>query len=349
MPFVALRQGPDPAPDLPPAPLQLAYYSAREIDHEAAGRPRARLPRWQLRTPFGYVAEDGRYFVVPAQAGDPGNHANSTDLASVPDFLWGILAPYGRQLRPALLHDHLCDVADGIIAPDPGDRDPAGQPVPPGRGKVRIRTEADYLFREALRSEGVGPVRSWLFWTGVSFGRFAAYSKGLAVTLALLAGLFGVLALHALTVLLGGGPSRVDGWLSSPGFWLALLAIAAVLALLRRGRLVLTVPVSLVAAVVCVSGAAPGVPGWFHSLAWHAAGAGVLLAGLLAVGSATDVRVALITAAVVPVILPVVLVTTLAQLTLALPDLIQWAARGYPDEAEPVVGPLFGPPTPGLG
>ena len=44
-----------------------------------------------------------------------------------------------------------------------------------------------------------------------------------------------------------------------------------------------------------------------------------------------------------PVILPVVLVTTLVQLALALPDLIRWALHGYPGD-EPVAGPLFGPP-----
>ena len=45
MPFVALREG--PAPDRPPAPLQLAYFSTREID-EQAGRPvRATLPRYR--------------------------------------------------------------------------------------------------------------------------------------------------------------------------------------------------------------------------------------------------------------------------------------------------------------
>lgn len=346
MPFVALREGPHPEPDLPPAPLQLAYYSAREVD-EQAGRPvGSRLPRWQLRTPFGYLAEDGRYFAVPAQTGDVGTAGNYTDLASVPSFLWGILGPYGRQLRPALLHDHLCDVADGVIPPDPRDRDSAGRPVAPGRSKVAVRTEADYLFREALRSEGVGPVRSWLFWTGVSFGRFAAYARGWAIALGVLAALFAVLALHAVTVVLGGGPRRVDGWLSGWTFWLVLLAIAAVLAALRRGLLVVTVPLSLVAVAACLAGADPDLPGWSHSLAWHAAAAAALLIGLVAVGSATDVRVALTTAVVVPVILPVVLVTTLAQLTLALPDLIRWASRGYRGD-EPVTGPLFGPPTPG--
>jgi hypothetical protein len=345
MPFVALRKDPDSTVDLPPAPLQLGYFSAREIAEQSASQ-RGRSPRWQVRTPYGYVAKDGRYFVIPAQTGNVGTRGNSTDLASVPSFLWGILAPYGRQLRPALLHDHRCDVADGVIAEDADNRDAAGGPVPAGRTPVQIRTEADDLFREALRSEGVGPVRSRLFWTGVCFGRFFSYARVWAIVLAAVVSATAVVGLHALTVAVGGGPPRVDGWLSDGGFWWVMLGLAVGLALLRRWVLMLTVPLSLVTIVACLSAARSDAPAALHSLAWHAVVAGVLLVAAALLGLVTDVRAALIAVVVAPLILPVVLVTTLVQLALALPDLISWALHGYRDD-EPVVGPLFGLPGPG--
>jgi hypothetical protein len=348
MPFIARRPNPDVPADAPPEPMRLAYFSVREVKQRvpAGSASRVKAPRWQLKTPYGYLAEDGRYFAVPEQAGGVEVEGQYTDLASVPGFLWGLLGPYGRQLRPALLHDHLCYVAEGKVPPDPDDRDAAGQPVPPGRPPVRIRAEADYLFREALRSEGVGPVRSWLFFTGVSFGRFLAYARWPAVALGVVAGLFGVLAWHALTVALGGGPRRVDGWLSDARFWLALAGIGVLLTVLRRRLMTLAVLASLLVIVVCLSGADPAGDGWSHSLGWHAKAAGVLLAALAAIGLVTDVRVALTTAVVVPLILPVVLATTLVQQLLALPDLVNWAVHGYAGE-EPDPGPLLGPPTRG--
>lgn len=344
MPFIALRKDPGSAADLPPAPLQLAYFSAREINEQApVDRPaHARSPRWQLLTPFGYLAEDGRYFEVPAHTGNVSVRGNSTDLATVPDFLWGILAPYGRQLRPALLHDHRCDVADGLVPEDAGNRDAAGQPVPAGRTPVQLRREADYLFREALQAEGVGVVRSWLFWVGVSFGRFLQYARVRGVVLGLLAALASVLALHALTVALGGGPPRVDGWLGEPAFWFWMLGIALLFAVLRRWLLMLTVPLSLITVVVCLSGTGPGAARPLHSLGYHALAAGVLLLAAVAIGLVTDVRVAVVALVILPLMLPVIIATTLLQVVLALPDMLLWAARGYQGEV-PVVGPFLAP------
>lgn len=344
MPFVALREDPDSASDLPPAPLQLAYFSIKEIGQQAPAS-RARSPRWQVRTPYGYVAEDGRYFVAPAHTGNVGT-GNSTDLASVPSFLWGILAPYGRQLRPALLHDHRCDVADGVIGEDADNRDAAGRPIPPGRTPIQIRAEADDLFRESLRAEGVGPARSWMFWTGVCFGRFFNYARVRAIVLAALVFAAAVVGLHALTVALGGGPPRVDGWLSDRTFWEVMLGVAAVLALLRRWVLMATIPLSLITIVACLSGAGSDALAVLRSLAWHMVAAGALLVAAILLGLVTDVRVAVIAMVIAPLILPVVLITALTQLALAMPDLIRWAVRGYQGD-EPVTGPLFG--RPGVG
>lgn len=347
MPFVAWRPDPDTPADMPVEPLLLAFFSAREVQAQLPeDARRVKAPRWQVRTRFGYVARDRRYFVVPAQTGSVVAAGNTTDLASVPGFLWGILAPYGRHLRPALLHDHRCAVAEGVLPEDADNRDAAGRPMPPGRTGVQVRTEADDLFREALRSEGVGPARSWMFWTGVCFGRFWLYARWRALGLGGLALAVALLVLHALAVAVGGGPPGVDGWLSDRGFWTVLPVVALGLALLRRWVLMATVPLSLLAIALCLSAAGPDAPAVLHSLPWHAVAAGGLLAAAVGLGVVTDVRAALIAMLIAPVVLPVVLVTTLAQLILALPDLVTWAVHGYRGE-EPVVGPLFGRPTPG--
>lgn len=344
MPFLARRLDPDNPADAPPDPLTLAFFSVREVKERLPqdSAVRARSPRWQLGEAYGYVAEDGRYFVAPAHTGSIGAPGQSTDLTSVPGFLWGILGPYGQHLRSALLHDHLCDVADGVITAHPDDRDAAGQPIPPGRTPAQVRTEADDLFRETLRSEGVGPARSWIFWTGVSYGRFFTYRRVLAVVLAALAFAAAVVGLHALTVALGGGSPRVDGWLSDRTFWSVMLGVAVLMAVLRRWVLVVGIPLSLVTIAACLAGAGPDAPSALHSLSWHAVAEGGLLLAAIALGSLTDVRVALIAMLLAPLILPVVLLTTLVQVTLALPDLINWAVHGYQGD-EPVVGPLLGP------
>ena len=72
----------------------------------------------------------------------------------------------------------------------------------------------------------------------------------------------------------------------------------------------------------------------------------MLLAALVAVGLVTDVRVALTAAVVVPLILPVVLVTMLTQLVLGLPDLVNWALHGYPIDYQSDVGPTLDGPDP---
>ncbi|WP_129339338.1 DUF1353 domain-containing protein, partial [Cellulomonas endophytica] len=75
-----------------------------------------------------------------------------TDLASVPEALWGVLASYGRQTLPALLHDH----RTGLVA---------GVRTAPARR--RARREADDLFLRTLEVQGSGPVRRRLLWAGV--------------------------------------------------------------------------------------------------------------------------------------------------------------------------------------
>src|SRR5687768_13906786 len=61
---------------------------------------------FELMTPFTFVSASGVSVEVPTH---PNRWAPDTDLASVPPPLWGLLASYGRQLRAAIMHDHLCD------------------------------------------------------------------------------------------------------------------------------------------------------------------------------------------------------------------------------------------------
>jgi hypothetical protein len=77
------------------------------------------------------------------------------DLASVPSFLWGLIAPFGRQTAPALMHDRLRRQA---AAAPPSDR-------------AAMSRRADRLFRSGLLDSGVSVPRAWLMWAGVSLTR----------------------------------------------------------------------------------------------------------------------------------------------------------------------------------
>jgi Protein of unknown function (DUF1353) len=107
--------------------------------------------RFRLLRPFGYRATDGSFWDVPADG-------TSTDLASVPAPLWSLLASYGHQTRPAILHDHVSELA--VATPD--------------RPKAfDLRARADRLLRESLAEEGVRSApRRWTFWAGVTLGKY---------------------------------------------------------------------------------------------------------------------------------------------------------------------------------
>lgn len=108
--------------------------------------------RFLLLDAFGYRAEDGSFWDVPADG-------VSTDLASVPTPLWSLLASYGRQTRPALLHDHISERAKSL---------------PDRRAAFDLRGRGDRLLRESLAAEGVrSGSRRWTFWAGVTIGKYA--------------------------------------------------------------------------------------------------------------------------------------------------------------------------------
>jgi hypothetical protein len=96
-----------------------------------------------------------------------------TDLASVPPFLWGVIASYGRQTLPALLHDML-----NFAAAQPG------QPI---AYRHRACREADRLFRTTLAASGSGVLRRWLMWSAVRVFRHPEVVVSFVVTAAAVA------------------------------------------------------------------------------------------------------------------------------------------------------------------
>lgn len=95
------------------------------------------------------TSDDGRQVLFPpnCKEGDP--KKGETDLASVPWFMWWLIATYGNHTRAALLHDSLY-VDEGT------------PPIP--------RPAADRLLLMALREPGqaTGVFRHWLMWAAVS-------------------------------------------------------------------------------------------------------------------------------------------------------------------------------------
>lgn len=136
---------------------------------------------------FVYVDDATGQRVVVTATETPG------DLASVPPFLWGLIAPFGRQTAAALLHDHLRREAASV---SPARRAAAGR-------------RADRLFRSALLDSGVSVPRAWLMWAGVSLTRdesFAPTSSRLRVVHAIMIAL--ILWLAAFRLLRGtAGPA----------------------------------------------------------------------------------------------------------------------------------------------
>lgn len=125
-----------------------------------------------------------------------------TDLASVPELLWGVIASYGRQTLPAVLHDlHYRNASAAGSAPE----------------ARRQRRVADVLFRATLRENGAGPVRKWMMWAAVrTFG-----SPVVVVPLVVFA-----------LVLLATGVLALGGWLTEPDIarFVVLVATAGLVA-----------------------------------------------------------------------------------------------------------------------
>ena len=218
---------------------------------ELAQAPLA-APTFQLRERFGYYEETGDGSVpdeggitwadahVPSDHPDPGNR---TDLASVPAVFWGIIASYGRQTAPAVLHDSECwkvrtDARAGTITPVEA---------------LRRRERIDRAFRLGLRELAVPPFMAWLMWTFVSLERYQKHSVGRFIAMLLLGALgLGLVVLSVVLLVLGApwgvallllvlpvGTSAIAGrhwrlqlWLAYAGALMVPVAVFSVLAYL---------------------------------------------------------------------------------------------------------------------
>lgn len=123
-----------------------------------------RSPRhFQLLRPISFLEAgqpESQRVEIPAH--DPSRPAvgdNQTDLASVPPFLWGLIASYGRQTAAALLHDHLSAEAR--------HGDPATH--------IDRRRVADRLFGVALRYSGISLLRMLIMRSFVSVQKFVEF------------------------------------------------------------------------------------------------------------------------------------------------------------------------------
>jgi hypothetical protein len=168
---------------------------------------------FQLLEGFRYRVPEpgGAEYVVHAHDPDrsPDEPNNSTDLASVPFWLWWFVASYGTHTRAALLHDELVE----------------GKPLA-GSAPLVERDEADRVFRLALEESKVRWMRRWLMWTSVSLATMAVERR---VRFALF-----VAMLAALVALVAAWPLGRLGDLPGPGWALPLAVFVAGLAWGRR-------------------------------------------------------------------------------------------------------------------
>ena len=212
--------------------------------------------RFQLVRGFFYVhPRTGRRYEIPPHdtSRPPGpNGENSTDLASVPMFLWGLIPSYGLQTRAALLHDVLSARANAIG----------------GDEGWRLRKEADRLFRIALLESEVAILRAVLMWCAVVADRYRMRVFGLRRAVLGTGQLaVGVLSVYAALLL--------PPVLGSP-LWSALFALPAVLALVawRDRRYFLLAPYlgALVLPIVAVAWLLAGVFWVLNGLVWLLSG-----------------------------------------------------------------------------
>lgn len=115
------------------------------INHGVAVREIS--PRlWQLTEPLTY---EGSYqtFIVP--------ESFVTDFASVPKLLTWLVPPYGLYTKAAVLHDYLL------------------------QSHMVTQSDADGIFRRAMRELGVSFLRRWMMWAAVrSQGKLAESKPG---------------------------------------------------------------------------------------------------------------------------------------------------------------------------
>lgn len=180
------------------------------------GRPLTGVPLlyrlgrdFQVTEPFAYRdPRDGSVVTVPAHdVSRPPTEGNSTDFASVPPFLWGLIANYGPQTLPAILHDAMVEDAR---------RAPAAE-------RLTRRRAADDLFRVALVDNGIHLLRARVMWAAVGLESRLRHGGALGRVLVAQVAV-GALWLVAATALAIVGAAGLGAW------WLVTLAAPALLA-----------------------------------------------------------------------------------------------------------------------
>jgi len=112
--------------------------------------------------------DSNRVLTIPAHdLTRPPGEGNSTDFASVPPFLWGLIASFGKQTLPAVLHDSL--TYEAMLAP-------AGE-------RLALRRTYDEDFRVSLIDSGVHQLRARVMWASVGMERYARYAGALGVAI----------------------------------------------------------------------------------------------------------------------------------------------------------------------
>ena len=78
-----------------------------------------------------------------------------TDLATIPKALWSILPPFGRYSRAAVVHDYIYTELTGIYT----------------------RKQADVIFRNIMKADGVGSVTRNSMYYAVRMGGRGNWKK----------------------------------------------------------------------------------------------------------------------------------------------------------------------------
>lgn len=133
------------------------------LDHDPVVVPESRLP-----APLVTYLGDGRWRLEQAHEHRDGDTTITVpagfefDLSSVPRVFWSLIAPFELSIAAPLLHDFLYRY---------GGNPPTGSVTPP---RTYTRAEADRMFREIMKAEGVSAWRRTLGYAATRiFGRSA--------------------------------------------------------------------------------------------------------------------------------------------------------------------------------
>lgn len=199
--------------------------------------------------------EGGQTLTIAAHNPElPPSDGNGTDFASVPPFLWGLIASYGKQTLPAILHDALTQETR----------------LAPANRRLELRRPVDEIFRVALVESGVHQLRARVMWAAVGIESFARHGGrlGAAIIAQLAWGLLvifgsvilGVLA-HPLWLLLALAPAAAATfWGKDVGLIIAATYLGALYAPLVAGAFLGSRLEQFFAFITWLGTGAPGPP-----------------------------------------------------------------------------------------